>query len=443
MVGTGGAMAPEWRSSALVDGCGQLLSLVRSGHARTVTELASGMGVARSTVVQRLDFLVEDGLVETEVSTTGTRGRPAATTRFVTGAAVVLAAQMGMTGCRIAVTNLGGEVLSERYLGVDFASGPESLLRDLCASFDSLLTELGRPVEQVAGVGVGIPSDVELRAYARSLGRDVADWDRVFFRRGLWSHYGVPVFLDLDVNLLALAEMRQSWPDVEVFVCVKLGTLVDAAIVVNGKPVRGASGLAGELGHIKVDGSSAPCSCGSQGCLDAVASGQALVAQLIAGGFAVHDVSDVVRLARQGHTEAIHAVREAGRHIGGALSSVVNLLNPAVIATWGYLTECEAPLFAGIHEGLYAKALPSSSERLHLVRASLGDLAGVRGAAMRVLDEVLEPAAVDKTVAARSWARNLPPELRSPSAGPGTPFALLTPTITSTTTTDMTLSAGR
>lgn len=396
------------RSPALVEGSGQVLQLVRSGRASTVTELAAAMGVSRSTVMQRLDFLLEDGLVKTHGSTSGSRGRPAATTRFTAGAAIVLAAQIGITGCRLAASDLVGEVLAQRYVTVDFARGPESLLTDLQKAFDEMLTDLGRDVVEVAGVGIGIPSDVELQAYARGLGRDAANWERGYFRRHLWSHYGAPVYLDLDVNLLALAEWRQSWPEAEVLVCVKLGTLIDAAIVVNGLPIRGVNGLAGELGHIKVGGSTTPCSCGSAGCLDAVASGNALVAQLAAAGFDVEHVADVVRLARQGHPRATQAVREAGRHIGEALSSVVNLLNPDVIATWGYLTEAEAPLFAGMREGLYQLALPTSSEHLHLVRASLGDLAGVRGAAMRVIDEVLEPGALDETIESRSWSRVLP-----------------------------------
>lgn len=396
------------RSPALVEGSGQVLQLVRSGRARTVTELAAAMGVSRSTVAQRLGFLVEDGLVETQVSTNGTRGRPAATTRFAVDAAVVLAAQIGITGCRLAASDLAGAVLAERYVTVDFATGPESLLTNLRAAFDAMLDDLGRSAGEVAGLGIGIPSDVELRSYARGLGRDVADWDRGYFRRHLWSHYGAPVFLDLDVNLIALAEWRASWPGAEVLVCVKLGTLIDAAIVVNGIPIRGVSGLAGELGHIKVGGSTTPCSCGNAGCLDAVASGHALVSQLAAAGFDVRDVADVVWLARRDHPAAVRAVREAGRHIGEALSSVVNLLNPDVIATWGYLTEAEAPLFAGMREGLYQLALPSSSEHLHLVRASLGDQAGVRGAAMRVIDEVLEPGMLDRTIETRSWSRAWP-----------------------------------
>lgn len=392
------------RSSVLVEGSGRVLDLVRSGEATTISEIAAAMGVSRSKVIQRLEFLTTISLIESQAAVAGSRGRPATNLRFNPGAAIVLAAQIGVSGCRFAATDLAGEVLGDRFASVDLMAGPERLLTDLQDNFDQLLAELGRGIADVAGIGIGIPSIVELQGYSRGLDPEKANWDRRYFEQRLWDHYDAPVFLDLDVNLLALAEWRKSWPDSEVFVCVKLGTVIDAAIVVNGQPIRGAGALAGELGHMKVSGSTTPCSCGSVGCLDAVASGGALVGQLAAAGFAVSHVSDVMKLAQQGHPEAISALREAGRRIGEVISSVVNLLNPAVVATWGYLTEVETPLFAGMREAVYKLALPSSSAPLHLVRASLGELAGVRGASMRVIDEVLGPAAVDRMILMQSWS---------------------------------------
>jgi predicted NBD/HSP70 family sugar kinase len=389
-------------SQGLADGSGLLLQLVRNGTASTISELAAAMGVSRSTAIQRLEFLMARGLIDFLPSAGGARGRPASVARFNPSAGIVLAAQIGISGCRLAATDLAGTVLDEGYFDVDLAAGPHRLLADLESAFDEILTRL--PQMPVVGIGIGIPNDVELSNYARGLGMSGTGWDRDFFRSNLWAHFDSPVFVDLDVNLIALAEWRKSWPEVEVFVCVKLGTLLNAAIVVNGLPVRGVSGLAGELGHIKVNGSTAPCSCGSTGCLDAVASGSALVKQLSDAGLDVHHVSDVVTLAQQGDPQAVHAIRNAGRRIGEALSSVVNVLNPAVIATWGYLTEAETPLFAGMREGLYQMSLPGSSEHLTLTRASLGDLAGVRGAAARVIDEVLEPSAVDRMVRTQSWS---------------------------------------
>jgi predicted NBD/HSP70 family sugar kinase len=113
------------------------------------------------------------------------------------------------------------------------------------------------------------------------------------------------------------------------------------------------------------------------------------------------------------------AVREAGKRIGEALSAVINLLNPSVISTWGYLTGAESVLFAGIREGMYQAALPRSSDQLQLIVTALGETAGVRGAAMRVIDEVLDAVAIDRalelgTFPARADIREVPPGLSRP-----------------------------
>ncbi len=396
-----------FRTAATIDGSGLLLNLLRDRGASTISELAAAMGLARSTVMQRVDYLLGHGLITSEPAANGSRGRPAVMSRFNPSAAIVLGAQVGMTGTRLAATDLAGEILHERFITMDVPAGPRQMLADLHAAFDDLVAAAG-PGVQVAGMGVGLPSSIELLTYTRSLGRPGVAWDRADVVHSLEERYGAPVFLDLDVNLLALAERRKGWPDIETFVCVKLGTLINASIVVNGKPIHGISDRAGELGHLKVSGSTVPCSCGSTGCLDAVASGNALVKALTAAGFDVAHVSDVVDLASLGQPEAVLAIREAGRHIGAVLGSVVNLLNPGVIITWGYLTDAEAPLFAGIREGLYQTALPGSSERLDLRRTALGMLAGVRGAAAMVIDEVLAPGAVDRLLRSGSWAAAWP-----------------------------------
>ncbi len=383
---------------AITEGAGILLDVLRRQGPKTISELAAGTGMSRSTVMQRIDLLHERSLVTKEAQTAGARGRPAAVARFNPASGVVLAAQIGMTGSRFAAMDLGGELLAECFLTLDIPAGPAKLLADVSAGFDALISESGSTAADVVGIGVGMPSSLELLIYARRVGAVDDKWDREYFKSRLGVRFHAPVFVDLDVNLLALAERRKSWPDSEVFVCVKLGTLIDASILINGVPIRGVSGLAGEFGHMKVPNSDVPCSCGSIGCLDAVASGNAIVAQLRQAGFAVSHVSDVLELARAKHPEATFALRKAGRSIGEALASVVNLLNPDVIATWGYLTEAETSLFAGIREGLYQNSLPDSSEQMQLVLTSLGDLAGVYGAASMVLDELFQPSNVDSSL---------------------------------------------
>ena len=141
--------------------------------------------------------------------------------------------------------------------------------------------------------------------------------------------------------MLALAERRTSWPDVEVFVCVTLGTLIDAAIAVYDAPIRSVGNAAGSLGHIAIVGSTEPCTCGGVGRLD------------------VSYVSEAIDLVGERHPQPVLAVCEPGKRIDEALSSIVNLLNSPVISRHlgassrglsplcllGSVRECSKPLY--------------------------------------------------------------------------------------------------
>ena len=366
------------------------------------------MGMARSTVTQRLRVLAERGLISTQTTSSGGRGRPAAVSVFNPAAAFVLAVHLGFSGYRVAVTDLAGEVLAHQFVSVELGSGPDHLLEQIAVSLQQLSTQAGLKPTNLAGIGVAAPRSVELNSYLRSLGINRTDWDREHFHRVLSSRHGVPVRLDTDVNLMAMAERRKSWPESEVFVCAKLGTMIDAAVLINGTPVHGSSHQAGQLAHVKVCGSTAICTCGSTGCLDAVASGAALVRELRAAGHDVDHVSQIVELAAGGDAEAVHAIRGAGRHIGEALATVTNLLNPDAIAVWGYLAEADTILFSGIRETLYRGALPAAGDGLKVVTAALGDLAGVLGAAHLMITELLDPVNVERTIVSDRWTVALP-----------------------------------
>ena len=134
--------------------------------------------------------------------------------------------------------------------------------------------------------------------------------------------------------------------------------------------------------------------------LEAVASGGALAAQLREKGHDVHGSRDVVALCRGGNPEAVQAVRHAGRLLGEVLASAVNVFNPAVIVIGGDLAEAHEQLFAGVREVVYRRATALATRHLQLVRARLGERAGVMGCVHTVLERILSVDAVDAEIAA-------------------------------------------
>jgi predicted NBD/HSP70 family sugar kinase len=392
-------------SAARIERAGEALSLIRSGRAQTIGELAMAMSLARSTVVERLRHLSAAGLVITGPADAlsapgapGPRGRPTAILRFNANGGVILAAHLGITGVRVAVTDLDGVLLAERFAPFDVETGAEVVLSHLEQSLLTVLAEAGRERSELRGVGIGVPRSIELSVAAAS----PASWSEFAIKGRMETAFGVPTFVDNDVNLLALGEQRSVWPDTDVLLCVKVGSVIGCGVVINGEVVRGAQGIAGNIGHIAVPGNTTSCACGNIGCLDAVAGGRALVARLQAEGLAVRDVDHLAALAEQGVPQAAKAIRVAGRQLGEVLAYAVNLLNPGVVAVWGYLADAEAELLAGIRETVYQRSLPSATQSLQLVRARLGSGAGLVGAAMLVISQIFEPSTMDDYLTSRA-----------------------------------------
>jgi len=373
---------------------GEVLDLLRRGAAETTADLAATMGVARSTVTERLEVLLQHGLVVTVGETSGARGRPASRLAFNASAGVTLAAQVGMSGMLMAVTDLAADVLWYRKVDLDVGEGPESLLASLETHFGEGLEELGAKAGRIYGVGVGLPGDLEIAG----TGSATASWRSFPLADRLRERFERPAFVDRDVNFLALGEHRTSWPDARVFLCLKVGTVIACGLVIDGRVVRGATGFLGEIGHTKVYGHDQPCTCGSSGCLNTVAGGSALAAQLREHGFDIHTAREVSELANRGVLEAVQAVRAAGRQIGDVIAGAINLLNPDVIAVWGYLVDAGDQFLVGMQEAIYKTALPASARAVTLARSPFGDDAGLRGAALTVIEHTLDPEAIDAFV---------------------------------------------
>ena len=384
-------------------GPGSMLALIRDAEGTTRAELVARTGLARSTVAQRLDQLFAHGLLREAGESESTGGRPPMTFAFNDDAGVVLAADLGATHARLAVTNLGGRVLAEEAGEERIASGPEQVLEWTDERFHVLLREAGRRDEDVRGIGIGVPGPVE-HATGRPRNPPIMPgWDGYPVPERFADRYNVPVLVDNDVNIMALGEHWTQWRSVDHLLYVKVATGIGCGVVVDGLIHRGADGAAGDIGHIRVAAPMAEevtCACGNVGCLEALASGRAMAERLRAEGFEAADSRAVVELARAGEAAAVRLVRESGRLIGEVLAASVNFFNPSVIVIGGDVAQAQEQLLAGIREVVYQRSLPLATRHLRIVRSQLADRAGVIGAAVMVIERVLSPAAIDAAIAA-------------------------------------------
>jgi predicted NBD/HSP70 family sugar kinase len=389
----------EPRTDRSPTGAGRVLRLIRDGEAVTRADLARRTGLARSTVAQRVDTLIAHQLVYEAGGSASTGGRPPTVLAFNQAAGVVLAADLGATHSRLAVSDLAGAPLAEQPYDLDIAAGPEAVLSWVQERFEELLASAGRGEHEVLGIGVGIPAPV-----ASSRGEAVAPpimpgWDGFSIPRWFAARHDAPVLVDNDVNIMALGEHWTHWREIEHLLYVKVGTGIGCGIVAGRRIHRGAQGAAGDIGHIRLaDHDDVVCRCGNVGCLEAVAGGRALAQRLTDAGHDARTSRDVVRLVRAGEPLAIQIVRDAGRCLGEVLAGAVNFFNPGAIIIGGDIADAHQYLVAGVREVAIRRSLPMATRDLRMARSQLGDRAGVIGAAIMVIEDILDPEAIDRAV---------------------------------------------
>jgi hypothetical protein len=246
-----------------------VLDEVRLGRSRSRSELVDRTGLSRSIVAQRVGELLDRGLVVEGDTGPSTGGRPPRRLTFRGDAGHVLVADLGASSIDVAVTTLDGRILAHIDEPADIADGPEVALARVEHLFEQLRASSrgipGRPW----GIGIGVPGPVEFRTGRPISPPIMPGWDGYPIRERFAARHGAPVWVDNDVNVLALGESRSGvaagHDDV---VVVKIGTGIGAGIISGGRLHRGAQGSAGDVGHIQVsDDPAVVCRCGNVGCL--------------------------------------------------------------------------------------------------------------------------------------------------------------------------------
>ncbi|MEV4473851.1 ROK family transcriptional regulator [Nonomuraea salmonea] len=375
---------------------GDVLTLISAGSATTRSDLARLTGLARSTISQRVDALIERGLIEETESGESTGGRPPRQLRLHTEDHAFAGVDLGATHCRVALMDISGNVLAECEDGLLIGDGPESVLAHVDQRLDHLLDQAERPRSALRALGIGVPGPVEF-ATGRPNNPPIMPG---------WNDYPVPeyfdgveVLVDNDVNVMALGEHRNAFPDTRHLLFVKVGTGIGCGIMAAGRLHRGAQGSAGDIGHIRVSGhDDAGCRCGNSACLEAVAGGAALARRLSELGLPAESGGDVVALVQSGNTQALRLVREAGRLIGEVLASLVNFFNPEVIVIGGALSRVHEHLVAGIRETVYRRSLPLATHHLSITPSRTGSNAAALGAGILAIEHYLSPDNINRIV---------------------------------------------
>lgn len=365
---------------------GRLIRIVRDAGSITRAGLIEATGWARATVTRRVDSLLELGLLTRDGAARSSGGRPASLVSFNGKAGTILAADLGITHSRVAAVDLLGNAVAEPTdVELDLSRGPAQAIPDL---FEIIGRQASQAPELPLAVVVGLPAPIDAVTGRPTNPPILSSWDDYPLREQLSNEFGVQAFVEKDTNLMALGEQRGARPTAQSLVYVKVGTGIGSGVVLGGELYRGATGSAGDIGHIQIDShQSTLCRCGRHGCLEAVAGGAALSARMRALGRDAESSRDVTALVHAGDSEARALVRDAGRQIGEVLASVISFANPDVIVLGGDLGT-EPLLLGAARAEILRRPLELATRDLDFVASSLTVDAGIRGAAALSIDRL-------------------------------------------------------
>jgi predicted NBD/HSP70 family sugar kinase len=359
-------------------------------------------------VTDRVGTLLDLGLLSQEGLGPSTGGRAPRQVRFNPEAGYLLVASLGTTTLGVGLADLTGRMHIEHHEPVESASGPERIIGRILELFDWMLHEHPR-AQRAWAITLGVPGLVGPsggRLGERPTIRHMVGWGDYPVAELLETRYEAPVLIDNAVHHMALGELRagQGVGRREV-VFVKVGTGITAAVCTGGRLHRGASGFAGDIGHVAVtDDSDVVCRCGNTGCLEALAGGGAIAREGKAAALdgrsallAKHLESDhaitawhVGMAANHGDPFSAHLLSKCGQLVGETLAPLIAGIDPSLIVVGGGVSQAGGILVAAIRDGVYRRSRSVVTENLQLVRSELGKTAGLIGGAEAALDDLFD-----------------------------------------------------
>ena len=370
----------------------RIIDALRARGVASRAELARITGLSRSTVSTIVHGLLEDGLAterdgEKPASEAPT-GRPPVMISLDSSAGLVLGIDFGHRHLRVAVSDLSHAVLAETWGEMDVDHSADHGL-DAAADFvATVLEEAGVDRGRVIGAGMGLPAPIDRATGAVQSSSILPGWVGVDAAAEASSRLDMPVEVENDANLGALAELvwgaGQGRSDVAY---IKLATGVGAGFISDGRLHHGVGGTAGEIGHTVLVEGGPVCRCGNRGCLETLASTRAITDLLSISRGEETSTRRLLELSAGGDSAAQRLIGDAGRAVGVAVANLCNLLNPECVVVGGDLSAAGDVLLDPLRRSVRRNALPSAIDQLEIVPGVLGERAELLGALALVMHE--------------------------------------------------------
>ncbi|HEX6292600.1 MAG TPA: ROK family transcriptional regulator [Herpetosiphonaceae bacterium] len=378
-----------------------ILNLVRQEGQISRAEIAKRTNLSRSTVSNIINELIEADRIREIHKGESRGGRRPILLELNYRSHCCVGIELATTFLHLVITDLKAEILYQHTEPFDITAGPDHGVHLVQQVLERALRDAGIDTARVTGVGIGIPGPITYATGQTIAPPIMPGWSGVCLPDRFSEALPFPVHVDNDANLGALAEYRWGVaPSIRNMAYIYLGTTgIGAGLVLNGSIYRGEIGSAGEIGHLTIDEDGPLCSCGSHGCLEAMAGvPQILRAAARLGNGQPRSLDQLIEHAHNGNQAARDLFVRAGTHLGVAVASLLNLYNPGLVVLGGPLAAAGELLLETVRATARERALPITLEHCDIVAGRLGTNAVSLGAAGQIIQTVFSPPALDTLV---------------------------------------------
>lgn len=294
----------------------------------------------------------------------------------------IVGVDVGGTNVKLGLVNAKGNIVDRSSLNTkSFISNKNKLIAALLQSIDTLILQNNLKNKDITGIGFGLPGLIDFEKGNVIFLPNIPGWKNVSLKKIIEKETKVRTFIDNDVNVITLGEwIFGAGKGYSNLVCMTLGTGVGGGLIFDNKLYRGEGFVAGEVGHIPINENGPVCNCGGRGCFEVYVGNERLLskARLIFNNHHI-DLPDIFKMANQGNRRAIQFWDEVGMHIGNALVGVVNLLNPPLVVIGGGVSNNFKFFEKSMMHIIKTRAMKVQAQMVKVVRAQLGDDAGILG----------------------------------------------------------------
>lgn len=384
----------------------RILNIIRERGHISRAEISKLSSISAPSVTRIVDGLIHDeGLVQEIGVGKSSGGRRPTLVEFAGQDNFVIGIDLGTTHINGVLANLNAETINEIRYETHIEEGFECIIGRTGDIICGLMQHPKVKGKKVLGVGIAVPGLINRSENMIELSPDL-HWEYVDLVKYLRDKCDLPIKFDNVTRVMALGELWYGiGKTLKYFCVVNIGYGIGAGIIIDGKPLYGPFGMAGEFGHMTVDkDSEVKCECGNYGCLEALSSGHAIAARAIIeielqngsilkdkvnGDLGKIDAKIVADAAREGDQLSQIIYYDAVEYLGSAIASMINLISPQMVLIGGGVAQAEDLIFERIKKIVAERTIKTRSRNVIIQPVTFGESAATKGAVALILSEVL------------------------------------------------------